>query len=91
MEHINDEIQRRTACVSVPHEASRWKVGDATEQNGHFNAEFAKAKAYLIAVKHSIPFNVKLTPKDTMLPIDRSWGVSFGNVETNKAAIANRR
>ena len=90
LEHVDDDDHRWAVCVGFPNGASLWQVHDSAEQNRHFNAEFMKAKADLVALKSSMSLNAKLTPTDTMLLINCSWNFSFGNVETNKVDIANR-
>jgi hypothetical protein len=74
----------------VPHATSYWQVGDSSEQNGHFKLLLGDAKKKLVSFKmqHGIP--VGLTCEDVIPLINQAWEHSFGNVATNKNAIADR-
>ena len=41
---INDPDHKWAICIGVPYGTALWQVGDAEEQNGHFNIMSVKAK-----------------------------------------------
>ena len=90
LKHANDDEHKWCACVGAPCGAALRQVGDSAEQNGHFNTALRKAKNDSVALKSSLSMNLKLVPTDAMILIRKAWDPSFGNIATNKKAIAER-
>jgi hypothetical protein len=76
--------------LGIPYATSYWQVGDSSEQNGYFKMLLNLAKRRLVSfkLKHNIP--ICLTGEDIVPLINAAWDKSFGNVKTNKKAIAVR-
>jgi hypothetical protein len=90
LEYINDESHKWFVSLGVPYATSYWQVGDASEQNGQFKMEMTKAKRALTSFKSDKAMKVGINYTDVMPLINRSWDKSFGCVETNQKAIAER-
>jgi hypothetical protein len=90
LEYINDENHKWFVSLGVPYATSYWQVGDASEQNGQFKMEMTRAKQSLTSFKSDMAMKIGITYTDVMPLINKSWDKSFGCIQTNQKAIAER-
>ena len=90
LNYINDAGHQWVVCIGVPYGTATWQVGDSKEQNGSFNIALARAKINLVKKKaeHCLPAVINRT--DIVVILNEAWKHSFGRVEKNRKAIADR-
>ena len=90
LEYINHPDHKWAICIGVPYGTALWQVGDAAEQNGHFNIMSVKAKRIIIDNKERLMISPTIEPYEVLNIVNQSFSASFGRVDTNKKAIAER-
>ena len=76
-------------CFKVPYATILWQVGDASEQISKFKIEGTREKGNLMTYKCDKYLRSSLEPEDIMPLLNLVFSKSFGNVRSNKKAIAN--
>ena len=74
----------------MPYGTSLWQIGDSKEQNGSFNIVSSKSKIELLKKKDEKAMTAVINPCEVIIIIKKAWDESFGRVDTNKKAIAER-
>ena len=90
LEYVNNPDHQWCVCLGVPYGTSLWQIGDSKEQNGSFNIASSKAKIALLKMKDEKAMLPVINPFEAIIIIKKAWYESFGRVETNKKAIAER-
>jgi hypothetical protein len=67
-----------------------WQVGDASEQNGTFKIEWTKVKEWMMAYKSINCLPCTIGPTDIIPLINRVFHKSYGNINSNLIALADR-
>ena len=90
LEYINAAENQWACCIGVPYGTSLWQVGDSEQQNGSFNMALTKEKQTILNSRDGQCIKAELTPTDMIPLIVAAWDKSFGRVQSNKKAIADR-
>ena len=91
IQYINDPDHIWVVLLSMPYSTAIWQVGDSSEQNGTFNIEMTKAKEALVELQQKKCIgSQKLEATDIMLLMNKAFSKLFGNVNSNKKAIAEQ-
>lgn len=85
--YINDDAHKWKVCLGVPYATSLWRVGAASELNGKFKIEWAKAKEALLKKKFELGLPRKIHPEDIMPLLNITFHNGFNNKEGNLKAI----
>jgi hypothetical protein len=67
-----------------------WQVGDASEQNGKFKIEWTKVKEWIMVYKSINCLPCTIGPTDIIPLINRIFHKSYGSVNSNLKAMADR-
>ena len=88
--YINNPQHKWKVCFGVPYATVLWQVGDASEQNGKFKTEWYKVKDVMMKWKihHLLPCS--LGPTDIIPLVSRIFHDSYGRVNSNLKAVADR-
>ena len=70
IQYINDKGQEWKVCFCVPYATVLWKVGDASEHNGHFKKLWYRAKDELVKYKFSLGLGSSFSHTDIMPPLN---------------------
>jgi len=90
LEYINNPEHNWSVCIGVPYGTLYWQVGDSTEQNGCYKMAITKAKRELLTKKADHRQEFSLNKVDIVGIVSTAWDESFGQVTSNRTAIANR-
>jgi hypothetical protein len=88
--YINNKDHEWRVCLGVPYATVLWQVGDASEQNGKFKIEWTKVKEWMIVYKSINCLPCTIGPTDIIPLINRVFHMSFGNINSNLKALADR-
>ena len=75
-------------CVSYA--TTLWQVGDASEQNGKFKVEWYREKQLLLYWKFERGLPRTINATDIIPLLNLIFHKSYGNIEANKKAVADR-
>jgi hypothetical protein len=87
--YINDPSHKWFVSLGVLYATNYWQVGDSAEQNGHFKMVLSNAKRQLTSFKSDHAMPISISYEDVIPLINKAWPVSFGQVTTNRKAIAD--
>ena len=90
IEYVNNARHRWKVCLGVPYATTLWQVGDASEQNGKAKIEWYREKAHLVKWKTQHNFRCSIDPEDIMPLVNKIFHKSYGNVNANLKAVADR-
>ena len=90
LRYINEESHLWKFNIGLPNGTHVWQVGDSNEQNGTWKVEWAREKAKLVLFKTRMGLCNSLERSDIIPLINIIWERSFGNIQGNKKAIADR-
>ena len=77
--------------MGVPYGTALWQVADSPQQNGKFKILLKKAKRELFIKRmDSCQQDMHLVRTDIIPLVHKCWSASFGDVDANKRAIAER-
>ncbi len=88
--YINNKDHEWRVCLGVPYATILWQVRDALEQNGKFKIEWTKVKEWMMAYKSINCLPCTIGPTDIIPLINRIFHKSYGNINSNLKALADR-
>ena len=91
LKYINAEETHWNVCIGVSYGTSLWQVGDSNQQNGRFKMLLTEKKKEIYQ-QHLNTFQQKLhlMRTDFMPLVNSTWPIAFGDIQSNKKAIAER-
>ena len=87
---LADVNHRWNAYLGLPYSTGLWQVGDAPEQNGNYKYGLRDEGAVICSLQRRHGESVGLKIHDIIPMVMKAFLRSFGNIETNKKAIAER-
>jgi hypothetical protein len=78
------------ASLGSPNNTGYWQVGDSLYQNGRFKISIYKGKRLCVLENENHSEKTQLKRTDIVLLVNAAFTGSFGDVEGNKKAIAER-
>ena len=90
IKYINEPHHKCKVCFVVLYATVIWQVGDASEQNRKFKTEWYRVKADFMTWKYDHLLPLVLGPTNIMPLFNVIFHDSYGNVASNKKAVAGR-
>ena len=90
LRYINDDDHEWFVNIGVPYLTHLWQVADSSELNGMFKSAWYRRKDHLMKFKIRMRMPETIDATDIVPCINDAILESFGKVESNKKAIADR-
>ena len=89
LQYIHSKETKWSICIAgFPYGTSYWQVGNSSEQNGCFKMALTMEKRKLLRRKELVDAKFAIQKEDVTYIASQGWAGSFGQVATNKNAIA---